>query len=269
MKIKLFFEANPVFRYEDFAAYMQSQGITRPASLRQQLSYHHKVGNLVHIRKFLYAVKPTSIEEKNYWIDPYLIAAKSAPDSILAYHTALELLGIAYSSFEEFTFLTTRSTNLFTYGGQRFRPVLFPKKLLKQKMTTYGVETIKRQNTVIKLTGIERTLVDVLDRPNLGGGWEEVWRSLDNVIQIDVDKLIEYTLLLKNATIAAKVGYFLEQRPYHLAVDQKYLEKLLPYIPKQPHYMNRNRKEKGKYIEKWQLIVPLEIIEREWEEPYV
>src|SRR5262245_21364063 len=106
MKIKSFFETNPVFRYEEFAKYMQSQGINRPASWRQQLSYHHRAGNLVHIRKFLYAVKPPSIAEEDFWIDPYLIASKSTPDAIIAYHTALELLGLAYSSFTEFAFLT-------------------------------------------------------------------------------------------------------------------------------------------------------------------
>lgn len=269
MKIKSFFESNPIFRYEEFAAFMQSQGVDRPASCRQQLSYHHSTGNLIHIRKFLYAVKPVSIKEENYWIDPYLIASKASPDTVLAYHTALELLGLAYSSFDELIFLVAHPTQLFSYAGQRFRPVIFPKALLNQSRGGYGIETIKRQGIEIKLTGIERTIVDVLDRPNLGGGWEEVWRSLDNVIQIDLDKLIEYTLLLKNATVVAKVGYFLEQRPPHLMVDQKYIQKLLPYIPKQPHYMNRNRKEKGKYIEKWQLIVPLEITERKWEEPNV
>jgi len=269
MKIKAFFEANPVFRYEEFAVFMRSQGIIRSASSRQQLSYHHKAGNLIHIRKFLYAVKPTSIKEEDYWIDPYLIASKASSDAVLAYHTALELLGLAYSSFDEFTFLTVRPGQLFSYAGQRFRSVIFPKALLTQNKERYGIETIKREGIKIKLTGIERTIVDVLDRPDLGGGWEEVWRSLDNVIQMDLDKLIEYTLLLKNATIVSKVGYFLEQRPPHLMVDQKYIQKLLPYIPKKPHYMNRNRKEKGKYFEKWQLIVPLEIVERKWEEPNV
>lgn len=269
MKLKPFFETHPIFRYEELAAYMQAHGSNRPANCRQQLSYHHKAGNLIHIRKFLYAVKPVSVDEKVHWIDPYLIASKSTTDAILAYHTALELLGLAYSTFEECTFLTARPAHLFSYGGQRFRPVLFPKALLKENKTEYGIETIKKQGTIIKLTGVERTIVDILDRPNLAGGWEEIWRSLDNVIQIDFEKLIDYTLLLKNATVVAKVGYFLEQRPAHLSVNHKYLEKLLKYIPKQPHYMNRNREGKGKYIEKWQLIVPLEIVERKWEEPNV
>lgn len=269
MKIKSFFEANPIFRFEDFAAYMQSRGSSRPASWKQQLSYYHKAGVLVHVRKFLYAVKPASVEVKNYWIDPYLIAGMASSDSILAYHTALEYWGLAYTSFGEFTFLTHSPSRSFIYKEQRFRPVLFPKALVKQNNIDYSVETVKRQGVTLKVTSIERTIVDILDRSDLAGGWEEVWRSLDNISQIDIKKLIKYTLMLENATVAAKVGYFLEQRPPHLAIDQKYIKKLLQYIPKQPHYMNRNRHGKGQYIKKWQLIVPIEIIKRKWEEPNV
>ncbi len=41
--------------------------------------------------------------------------------------------------------------------------------------------------------------MDVLDRPDLGGGWEEIWRSLEMVEFFDLDVVIKYTLLLENA----------------------------------------------------------------------
>jgi len=264
MSARSFFDANPIFRYEEFVQFMQLQGIDRPASWKKLLSYHREAGHLIHIRKFLYAVKPPGEEQ---WIDPYVIAGKATKDAIVGYHTALELHGVAYTSFTEFQYLTERAVLPFSYEAQRFRSVCFPKALLDQKKTDFCVETIKRQRVVIKLTNLERTIVDILARPDLGGGWEEIWRSFDNITQLDLDKLIEYTLLLRNATVVAKVGFFLEQRPSHLSVDSAYIKKLLPHIPKQPHYMNRNRQGLGKYIEKWQLIVPVEIIERTWEEP--
>lgn len=265
MKVKQFFETHPIFRYEEFGAFMSSQGTCRPESWRQQLNYHQKAGHLIHIRKFLYAVKPNFQQED--WIDPYLIASKATDDAILAYHTALELQGVAYTSFNEFTFLTNRQRQAFNYEAQRFRAVSQPKILITEAKTEYGIESIKRSGMVIKLTSLERSIVDVLDRSDLGGGWEEIWRSLDNVAKLNVDKIIEYALLLKNSTTLAKVGFFLEQRPAYLAVDKDHIEKLLPYLSKQPHYMNRNERSGGKYIEKWKLIVPISIINRTWEEP--
>lgn len=265
MKVNQFFEAHPVFRYEEFAAFMASQGTTRPESWRQQLSYHQKAGHLLHIRKFLYAVKP--MHSQGQWVDPYLIAGKATTDAILAFHTALELHGVAYSTFTELTYLTGRQTQAFAYEAQRIRSVLQPKALINGDHTDYGVDVIKRAGLTIKLTSLERSIVDVMDRPDLGGGWEEIWRSLDNITRLDLDKLVTYVLLLKNATTVAKVGYFLEQRPVHLAVDQQYIRKLLAHVPKRPHYMNRDRQSRGQYIEKWRLIVPVEIINRTWEEP--
>jgi len=266
MKLKVFFETHPIFRYEEFLAFMIAAGASRPSSWRQQLSYHQKAGHLIHIRKRLYAVKPMVSQEQ--WVDPYLIASRATADAIIAYHTALELHGIAYTTFNEFTFLTNRQASPFDYEGQHFRTVIQPKALLNSGHTDFGVDIIQRGGLSIKLTCLERTIVDVLDRPYLGGGWEEIWRSLDNVTQLDTARFIEYALLLNNATTIAKVGYFLEQRPSHFILEKTHLEKLLIHIPKQPHYMSRESGA-GKYIEKWQLIVPLAIINRTWEEPDV
>lgn len=266
MNLKSFFETHAVFRYEEFLAFMAANGTSRPEGWRQHLSYHQKTGHLIHIRKFLYAVKPMISQE--HWIDPYLIASRATADTIIAYHTALELHGIAYTTFNEFTFLVNRQTSSFDYDGQRFRAVLQSKALMNNVQTSYGIDVIQRGGLSIKLTCLERTIVDVLDRPDLGGGWEEIWRSFDNITQLNTARLVDYALLLNNATTIAKVGYFLEQRPSHFTLEKTYLEKLIARIPKQPHYMSRELGE-GKYIDKWQLIVPLAIINRTWEEPDV
>lgn len=266
MKIKAFFDTHPVFRFEEFANFMRERGIDRPATWRQQLSYHYKQEHLLRIRRLLYAVKHSSSLEGE-WIDPYLIASKATSDAVLGYHTALELHGVAYTTFEELFYLTSRLNKSFTYQGQKFRPISFPKSLIKKSKIEYGIDVITRNGIKIKVTCLERTIVDVLDRPDLAGGWEEVWRSLDHVMNFDPKKLVEYALLLNNATTIAKVGFFLEGLPSHLAVSKNYINQLLPHIPVKAHYMNRNRHEKGKYIEKWHLMVPLDILERRWEEP--
>ncbi len=267
MRLKQFFETHAVFRYEDLAEFMVAQGKYRRESWQQQLNYHKKAGHIIHIRKFLYAVKP--LTSQDYWVDPYLIASKAAGDAVIAYHTALELHNIAYSTFSELVFLTNRRMAPFSYEAQRYRAINQPKVLIDVGREKYGMEDIKRNGIMVKITSLARTVVDVLDRADLGGGWEEIWRSLDHITQLDVESVVTYALLLNNSTTVAKVGYFLEQRPIHYAVDQSQIQKLLPHIPKQPHYMNRAQRGDGKYIERWHLIVPHEIINRTWEEPDV
>jgi len=130
----------------------------------------------------------------------------------------------------------------------------------------FGVKTQDRAGVAVRVTSLERTLVDVLDRPELGGGWEEIWRSLESVEFFDLDKVVEYALLLDNATTIAKVGYFLDQHRETLMVEDAHLEPLRKRRPKRPHYMERSRRSRGRSVAEWNLVVPVAVAERSWEE---
>lgn len=109
-------------------------------------------------------------------------------------------------------------------------------------------------------------MVDLLDRPDLGGGWEEVWRSLESVEYFDLDQAVKYTLLLENATTAAKVGFFLDQHRKALMVEDRHLEPLREHLPERPVYLERSERRSGRLVKAWRLIVPTEILNRSWEE---
>lgn len=263
-----FLKYHPVFRHEAFKEFMHQKRTERDASIRQLLGYYHRKGKVTRIRKLLYAVTPDPKLGQSY--DSYLIASHATQDAILAYHTALEIHGLGYSSFEEFTYLTHLPSHGFIFNQQHYRPICQPRILIEKDQTLFGVETLQRSGLPVKVTSLERTLVDVLDRPDLAGGWEEVMRSLDFLVTFDIQKVIEYALLLNKAGLVAKTGYFLEQLPKHLAVEDKYIETLLDHIPKQAYYMDpskEERKGKGHYVSKWKLIVPEYVFNRKWEEP--
>jgi predicted transcriptional regulator of viral defense system len=118
----------------------------------------------------------------------------------------------------------------------------------------------------VRVTGLERSLVDVLDRPDLAGSWEEIWRSLESVEFFNLDKVVEYVLLLENATTAAKVGFFLEQHRETLMVEDVYLKSLQQLRPRRPHYFDRARRKDGRLLKRWNLVVPSAVIERSWAE---
>ena len=117
------------------------------------------------------------------------------------------------------------------------------------------VECIERDDLELRVTNIERTLVDSLDRPDLCGGPEEVWRSLENVSAIDPGLLERYVELIGSATLAAKVGFFLESHREELAVPSALIERLRGMRPRAP--VRFDRKSRGKLLKSWSLIVPL------------
>jgi len=116
------------------------------------------------------------------------------------------------------------------------------------------------------VTNLERTLVDVLNRPDLSGSWEEIWRSLESVEYFDLDKVVEYVLLLGNATTAAKVGFFLDQHRGALMVEDNHLKPLRDFRPRRPHYLERSKRKAGRLVAAWNLVVPENVLHRSWGE---
>ena len=198
-------------------------------------------------------------------VDPYLIAAKMTKDAVLGYHTALEFHGKAYSVFNQYHYLSKSRSLAVQFRTNLFQGVSFPQSLCDKKQEMFDVISHQRAGVEIHVTSLERTFVDVLDRPDLAGGWEEIWRSLEQIEFFDVDKVVEYVKLLDNATTAAKVGFFLEQRKEALMVDDKYFNKLKALVPKQPHYFNTKEKS-GRLMKEWNIIVPQYILDKTWQE---
>ena len=122
----------------------------------------------------------------------------------------------------------------------------------------------ERQGLAVRVTSLERTLVDVLDRPNLCGGWEEAWRSLKMVEYFNLDQVVAFLRLLKNATTRVRVGFYLEQHAKTLQVDEAHLRSLRRLRPAQPRYMDAKRG--GKWVAAWNLVVPTAVFDRSWME---
>ena len=266
MKLHDFFSTHPVFTYEEFVEFLSSKGSCNVKTRESLLRHYTRTGRLLRVRRGLYLTVPRGFTPENCPVDPYLLASKVAPDSVLAYHTALELHGKAYSVHEEFVFLTRSKIRPLNFRGQRYRGVTFPKKLRDKGCELFGVVSVDRSGLDVQVTSLERTLVDLLDRPSLGGTWEEIWRSLEMVELFDLDKVVQYAIYLGNATTAAKVGFFLEQHRDTLMPGEDHLNRLRALIPSKPHYMVCNGRRPGRFVREWNLVVPPEIFERHWEE---
>ncbi|MFQ5644747.1 MAG: hypothetical protein ACE5FQ_13770 [Thiogranum sp.] len=70
-------------------------------------------------------------------------------------------------------YLTRNARRPFVFRGQEFLAVPFPRVLSAQQAELFGVTIQRHAGGNVRVTSLERTLVDVLVRPDLGGGWEE------------------------------------------------------------------------------------------------
>jgi predicted transcriptional regulator of viral defense system len=266
MKHDGFFRKHPVFTGKELSDHLSSLGEVGGRAQEALLAYHRKAGRVIPVRRGLYAVIPPGADPDSYLVDPFLVAAKLTPDAVLSHHTALEFHGKAYSVHTHFTYSASRPLRPLTFRGHVFRGTRFRQALLRLGKELFGVSTSERAGQKLKVTSLERTLVDVLDRPDLSGSWEEIWRSLESVEFFDLDKVVEYALLLGNATTGAKVGFFLDQHRQTLMVEDHHLNLLHDMRPRQPHYLNRSKRKSGRFVSEWNLVIPREVLERSWGE---
>lgn len=263
MPVVDFFAAHPVFSRDEFVLFLKQRGAASVETANFHLKRYLAAGRIGRIKRGVYFSAGLGEKADRTSLDFLLVASRLAPDAVLAYHTALEAHGYAQSLFERLYFLTTSKTKPVTFRQRHFVPVL-PSATLRRKKKALTLSTeVERRGLSCRVTTVERTLVDVLDRPDLAGGFEEVWRSLSSVPLFDLNVVVDYVRLCGQATLAAKVGFFLERHQAALGVPRTVLERLRRMRPKQPHYLDR--KLGGRMAPGWNLMVPAPVLAGEWE----
>ena len=265
MALRELLNQKPVLTRAEVTAFLQNERPRKARTHESLIAYYVRTERLVRIRRGLYAVVPPGADPATFHVDPHLVAAQSAPDATLGYHTALEFHGKAHAPFHEFYFLSATQRRPFSFRSNRFRPIVYPKALRERRKVHDATKSVCRDGVQVRVCTLERTLVDVLDRPDLAGGWEELWHSVTSIEFFDLDVVVSYALLLGNATTVAKVGFFLEQHRERLMVGDSHLGRLRKHCPRQPHYLDRDDRT-GRLLSQWNLIVPEVVLDSSWSE---
>jgi predicted transcriptional regulator of viral defense system len=260
-----FFETHPVFRTEEFV-WAHTAGGRSPITSARVLSRNVSRGRLIRVRRGLYATVPSGADLERFLPDPYLVASRAREDAVLAYHTALAFHGRAYSDWSRFQYITAERTRAFSHRGVEFVAVTPP--LAVRGVPDRGGEIVERPHAgmTVRVTSLARCVVDLFDAPEHGGGWEEIWRSLEMIEFVDLDAVVRYATRLGSALTVARVGFFLDQHRDVWKVRDDHLSALSTLTPAQPRYLGRDR-EAGTLVHPWNLIVPAHIRDRRWEEP--
>ena len=260
-----FLAERPVFTSDEFVAFVTARGATKRRSAHDLLRYHEAQGHVVRVRRGLYASVPVGADPRTWTVDALLLASRLAPDAVVAYHSALVAHALAYSTSSTSYYLTGHAVSKFAWRGVEYQAVTVPRRLREADQDVFGVVNVPRDGQPVPVTGRERTLVDVLDRPDLAGGAEEAWRSLEGLEYVDLEQVIGYALLLDRATTCARVGYFLEQHRASFWVEESHLQRLRERRPRSWTYLDPHQRS-GRWLRDWQLVVPEAIADRAWQE---
>ena len=94
-----FFSSHPVFRRAEYAYAVGRDRSDKVVSA--MLAQHLQAGNIRRIAREVFASVPKHARAQSWPVDRFLAASRLRPGGVIAYHSALELHGYAYTVWHE------------------------------------------------------------------------------------------------------------------------------------------------------------------------
>ena len=142
------------------------------------LSRYQRQGYVSKVRRGLYCVNniATKLPEAN----KYQVASAITDSSFVAYHAAMEYHGLGHQLYYDVVAGSEQSFNGFDFDEHHYACHL-------TRLAT-GIEHPVGDRHV-RVTSVERTIVDCIDRIDLCGGWEELVNCLRSVQYVREEQL--------------------------------------------------------------------------------
>ncbi|MDR1993656.1 MAG: transcriptional regulator [Nitrososphaerota archaeon] len=213
---------------------------------------------LLKIKNGTYLITPLDAGEKgaaNYTLHSFVIASVLVEPYYIAYGSALNYHGLTDQPPPTVYVATTKHRNSKTILNTKFRFVtISPNKM-------FGTEETTVENRKIKISSIEKTLIDCLDHPEHCGGIEEIAKALFfTKNEIDQTKLVDFAQKLGNKTVIKRLGYLSEIMELEKTFD------LLSHFPLSAGYslLDCSVKKRGPIVERWKLVINVIIDSSKW-----
>jgi len=248
-----FFAGHPVFSLDEAVTTLAAEG--GRLGVVGRLKYHLKTGRLKRVTREIYAVVPPGVPVENFRPDPFLVANAMHPAGIFSHHSALELLGAAYSVWNQCTLYIVRRRRPLLMDGLAVRFLDSPLPMQTDSGKQVGTRRVERQGILLEVTGPERTLVEGFNRPSLAGGLEELVRSAASFTTLDLNLLEEVLRRYDLAKLWAATGWFLERFQKSFHVPDAILTSMEQLRPRSRLYTERDQRG-GTLVRRWNLILP-------------
>jgi len=216
------------------------------------LNAYVKKGLVKRVRRGLYCA--VNLENREALANRYLIGSKINKGAYLAYHSAFEVHGLSHQASFVLYVASDRKISNFTFEGVTY-------KYVGQGITD-GV-TRYRLNEKVKVTDLERTVIDSLDRPDYCGGPHELDEILKICPVLDEGKVLKFLEAYDKKILYKKAGYFLERHRQAPKIGNDLLSLLEKRTGKMKKYLSEEATGGGGVFKKrWGLIVPKTLEER-------
>jgi predicted transcriptional regulator of viral defense system len=151
---------------------------------------------------------------------------------------------------------------VYISSSKRFRN--FEYNSIRYKYVSSKLEKgiIKPKNTEnIRVTNIERTLIDSIKDYKKIGGFEELINCIKNIYYLDEIKLKDYLDEYNIQALYQKTGFILKEFMDDLYISDEFIEYCKSKIGESTRYLI-DKKEENYYDEDWKLVIPKDLFNK-------
>ena len=199
--------------------------ITGNADATHSLLYDYTQKGLIErVRRDLYVA--ISLETKQPVRNRYAIASKISENTYITHHSAFEYYGCANQVYNEVYVASDRHCTEFNYDGIDYKCV---KPHINDGITV--------SNDGVKVTDIERTILDSINDFERISGLEELLKCIELVPSVNSNTLLRYLKLYNRKSLYQKSGYILEHYSNILNLPDDFFCECLQNIPSSKCYL--------------------------------
>jgi predicted transcriptional regulator of viral defense system len=219
--------------------------------LRKRLNDLLKAGYLGSVgARGLYYIIPQGSSREEFVPDKFLIGAKLSPGGIIGYHSALELHGASYSSYNSVYLITQKYFRPFKFQGIKYQAI--------KRDVNFGIETILREGLKVWVTDRERTIIEGINGLKYVGGLEEYFKSVELFPSIDFDQVIIYLKRFNKKILYAKIGFLLSYFEKRWSFPENYKKEIKAHLGAKINYLS-DKREKARLDKEWKLMIPVRL----------
>lgn len=214
------------------------------STAKSLLSSGIKHGTICRVKMNLYTV--TDLASMRCAANKYEIASHISETACVAYHSAMEYHGLGHQMFNEVSVITPYAFKTFEFDGLVY--------IRRQPTIAEGIMT-PLMDSKIRVTDLERTVIDCINRIKYAGGLEELLNNLSSIAYIDEDKLQRYLENYGKAYLYQKAGFLLSMFKKQMRLSSGFFRRCKANIGQSTRYLDEVS-ENTVYVAEWRLCVP-------------
>ncbi|NLE14973.1 MAG: transcriptional regulator [Spirochaetales bacterium] len=208
-------------------------------------AYREK-GYIQSVRKNLYVA--ISMETGQPVPTRYEIASHISEDAVVSYHSAFEYYGYANQVFYDVYITSLSRFHDFQFDGITYRRVS-PKIISHIQQGPKGV----------RVSSLERTVIESIERFEKIGGLEELLRCLQLIPALDESQLLSCLEEYDNGFLYQKTGLILSAFAQSLQLSSSFFENCRKYLPTGKSYLY-NRSKDFVFHKNWNIYAPADVL---------